>query len=70
VSQSLTHSLRKRRNAAGEVAHSTIQKVTAALPMLAYGIPVNLVDDHLAMGESQAIICVKCFAVAIVRVFG
>ena len=24
--------------------------------MLAYGIPADLVDDHLAMGESQAII--------------
>jgi hypothetical protein len=38
--------------------------------MLAYGIPAGLVDDHLAMGESQAIMCVKRFAVAIVHVFG
>jgi hypothetical protein len=38
--------------------------------MLAYGIPMDLVDDHLAMGESQAIKYVKPFAVAIVRVFG
>ena len=38
--------------------------------MLAYGIPVDLVDDHLAMGESQAIMCVKRFAVGIVQVFG
>jgi hypothetical protein len=37
--------------------------------MLAYGIPANLVDDHLAMGESQAIKYVKRFAVSIVRVF-
>jgi hypothetical protein len=35
--------------------------------MLAYGIPTDLIDDHLAMGESQAIKCVKSFAV---RVFG
>ena len=60
----------QRRNAAGELGHSTFQKVTAALRMLAYGIPADLVDDQLAMGESQAIICVKRFAVEIVQVFG
>ena len=60
----------QRRNAAGELGHSTFLKVTAALRMLAYGIPADLVDDHLAMGESQAIMCVKRFAVGIVQVFG
>ena len=60
----------QRRNAVGELGHSTFQKVTAALRMLAYGIPADLVDDHLAMGESQAIMCVKRFAVGIVQVFG
>ena len=38
--------------------------------MLAYGIPTDLVDDNLAMGESTAIKCVKRFVVAIVRLFG
>ena len=37
--------------------------------MLAYSLPTDLVDDHLAMGESQAINCVKRFAVGIVQVF-
>jgi hypothetical protein len=60
----------QRRNAAGELGHSTYQKVTAALRMLAYGIPADLVDDHLAMGESTAIMCVKRFVVAIVQVYG
>ena len=60
----------QRRNVARELGHSTFQKVTAALRMLAYGIPADLVDDHLAMGESQAIMCVKRFAVGIVQVFG
>ena len=60
----------QRRNAAGELGHSTFQKVTTALCMLAYGIPADLVDGHLAMGESQAIMCVKRFAVGIVQVFG
>jgi hypothetical protein len=60
----------QRRNAAGELGHSTYQKVTAALRILAYGIRADLIDDHLAMGESISILCVKRFAVAIVNVFG
>jgi hypothetical protein len=59
----------QKRNAAGELGHSTYQKVTAALRMLAYGIPVDLIDDHLAVGESTAIKYVKRFVVAIVQVF-
>ena len=38
----------QRRNTAGKLGHSTFQKVTAALRMLAYSIPVDLVDNHLA----------------------
>jgi hypothetical protein len=49
----------QRRNAGGELGHSTYQKVTAALHMLAYNIPTDLVDDHLAMGESTSIMRVK-----------
>ena len=60
----------QRRNVAGELGHSTFHKMTAALRMLAYGIPADLVDDHLAMGESQAIMWVKRSAVGIVQVFG
>ena len=56
----------QRRNAAEELGHSIFQKVTTALHMLAYGILADLVDDHLTMGESQAIICVKRFAVGMV----
>ena len=44
--------------------------MTTALRILAYGIPADLVDDHLAMGESQAIMCVKRFVIGIVQVFG
>ena len=58
----MTAFLSKGGNAAGELGHSTFQKVTVALRMLAYGIPADLVDDHLAMGESQVIMCVKRFA--------
>jgi hypothetical protein len=56
----------QQRNVAGELGHSTYQKVTIALRMLAYGIPTDLVDDHLSMGESTDIMCVNRFVVAIV----
>ena len=59
----------QRRSCDNLLGHRTIQKVTAALRMMAYGIPVDLIDDHLAMGESTSIECVKRFAVAIVEVF-
>jgi hypothetical protein len=42
----------QRRNVAREPGYNTIYKVTVALRMSAYGIPTDLVDDHLAMGES------------------
>lgn len=58
------------RNAATELGHSTEQKVTAALRMLASGISNDLVEYHLAMGESQAIKCVNRFVVEMVKVFG
>jgi hypothetical protein len=59
----------QRRNASGELGHNTYQKVTVALCILAYGIPVDLVDDHLAMRESTTIMCVKRFTIAIMKVF-
>jgi hypothetical protein len=60
----------QRRNACGLLGHNTFQKVTAALRMMTYGIPADLVDDNLVMGENSAILCVKRFVVAIVEVFG
>ena len=42
----------QRRNCTGELGHSLYQKVTSALRQMAYGVPADLVDDHLAMSES------------------
>jgi hypothetical protein len=38
--------------------------------MVAYGMHADIVGDNLAMGESQAIKCVKSFTAAMVKVFG
>jgi hypothetical protein len=37
--------------------------------MIAYGIPIDLVDDHLAMCECQTVKCAKRFVVDIAEVF-
>jgi hypothetical protein len=38
--------------------------------MVAYGMHADIVGDHLAMGESQCIKCVKWFVLDMVEVFG
>jgi hypothetical protein len=57
------------RNEVGQLGHSTFQKVTATLRMMAYGIP-DLVDDNLEMSDIQETKCVKHFSIAMVEVFG
>jgi hypothetical protein len=51
------------------LGHSTYQKVTAALRVVAHGILAYLVDDHLAMDESQSIKCVKRFVQGLARLW-
>ncbi|KAI4970774.1 hypothetical protein ZWY2020_001688 [Hordeum vulgare] len=63
-------SFEQRRNRAGLLGHSIEQKVTAALRMMAYGVPTDYINDNLAMIESTSIFYVKQFAKAIVEVFG
>ncbi|XP_074342288.1 uncharacterized protein LOC141679783 [Apium graveolens] len=48
---------------------SSLQKVTAALRMLAYGTVADAVDDYVRIGESTTIESLKIFVKAIVEVF-
>ncbi|PKU75260.1 hypothetical protein MA16_Dca024834 [Dendrobium catenatum] len=45
---------------------SSLQKVTAAFRMLAYGLPVDATDEYIRIGESTTIECVKRFCRAVV----
>jgi len=47
-----------------------LQKVTATHIILAYGIPTDLTDEYLQIGESTAIESLRAFVKAIVEVFG
>src|SRR5262249_39608216 len=60
----------QRRNSAGNLGLSSLQKVTAAMRMLAYGVSADSVADYVRIGESTAIESLKKFVEAIVAVFG
>lgn len=59
----------QKRNAAGLLDLSSLQKITSALRILAYGESADRVDEYLRIGESTSILCVKKFAKAVVEIF-
>ena len=60
----------QKRNAAGELGLSCLQKVVAAFRMLAYGVPADALDEYIRIGESTALEALRNFVVAVVEVFG
>ncbi|KAL6587400.1 hypothetical protein OROMI_000378 [Orobanche minor] len=60
----------QRTDAVGVRGLSSLQKVTAALRMLAYGTAADAVDDYVRIGESTTIESLKKFVKTIVEVFG
>ena len=60
----------QKRNAAGVLGLSCLQKVVAAFRMLAYGVPANALDEYIRIGESTALEALRKFVVAVVEVFG
>jgi len=59
----------KKRNAAGVLGLSCFQKITAALRMLTYGVPVDATDEYVRIGESTALESLRRFVVAVVEIF-
>ncbi|XP_062193599.1 uncharacterized protein LOC133897015 [Phragmites australis] len=60
----------QRRNVAGELGLSALQKVTAAFCMLACDAPVDSLDECLRLGEATIIESMRRFVRAVVGVFG
>ena len=60
----------QRRNSAGRLGLSPIQKVTAVFRMLAYGRAADEVDEYVSIGESTVLESLKRFVRAVVEVFG
>jgi hypothetical protein len=42
---------KRRRNTAGTMGFSAFQKITAAMRVLAYGIPTDYTDEYLRIGQ-------------------
>ncbi|XP_020268193.1 uncharacterized protein LOC109843648 [Asparagus officinalis] len=59
----------QRRNSAGKRGLSPIQKCTAAIRMLAYGVAADACDEYVKIGETTAVECVSKFCEGIVAIF-
>jgi hypothetical protein len=59
----------QRRDARGLLGISTIQKITSAVRMLAYGVAADATDEYCRIGESTAKESMKRFTRAICEVF-
>lgn len=60
----------QRIDVVGARGLSSLQKMTAALRMLAYGTTVDVVHDYVRIGESIEIESLKRFIKAVVEIFG
>ncbi|XP_053686445.1 uncharacterized protein LOC128735984 [Sabethes cyaneus] len=61
---------KQKIDAVGKRGLSTVQKVCAAVRMLAYGTSSDSVDEYLKMGDSTAMLCLKEFCSSVIAVFG
>jgi hypothetical protein len=65
-----TQYFKRWRNAAGLLGFSGYQKISAAMRVLAYGIPVDYADEYLRIGEDTTMESVRRFCKVMIRVFG
>ncbi|KAI5003439.1 hypothetical protein ZWY2020_030599 [Hordeum vulgare] len=59
-----------KTDALGKLGFSFYQKCTAAIRMLAYGIPGYLVDEYVRMTETTCLMSMYKFCQAVIEVFG
>ncbi|XP_057739831.1 uncharacterized protein LOC130956911 [Arachis stenosperma] len=59
----------QRVDATGRRGLSPLQKCTAAIRMLAYGVAADAVDDYVRIGESTTIECLEKFVEGVISVF-
>jgi hypothetical protein len=59
----------QRRNDAKKLGHSSLQKMTTAIRMLAYGVTTDFMDEYLQIGETTAMDSFTGFVKAVVSIF-
>ncbi|XP_030923377.1 uncharacterized protein LOC115950296 [Quercus lobata] len=59
----------QKRNSANKLGLSLLQKITAVLRMLVYGVSGDLIDEYVRIGETTALESLKKFVTAVIDVF-
>jgi hypothetical protein len=59
-----------KEDALGKTGFFSYQKCTAAIRMLAYGVPGDLIDEYVRMSESTCLESMYKFCKAVIAVFG
>ncbi|KAH9667959.1 dde tnp4 domain-containing protein [Citrus sinensis] len=59
----------QKRNCAGVLGLSSLQKISAAMRMLAYGVSGDSIDEYMRIGESTAIESLKKFVRVVIENF-
>ena len=59
----------QKRNAANTIELSSLQKMTAAIRMLAYRVSADFINEYIRIGETTAIKSLKKFVKAVVSIF-
>ena len=61
---------KRRRSASGQLGFSAYQKISAAMRVLAYGIPADYTDEYLRIGQQTTTEAVRRFAKLVIRLYG
>ena len=59
-----------KTNTLGKLGFSSYEKCTAAIRMLAYGIPGDIVGEYVHMSESTCLLSLYNFCKTVVAMFG
>uniref|UniRef100_A0A2N9IUF7 Nuclease HARBI1 n=1 Tax=Fagus sylvatica TaxID=28930 RepID=A0A2N9IUF7_FAGSY len=59
----------QKRNVAGTLGLSSLQKMTATLRIFAYGVAADSTDEYVRLGESTAVESLKKFVKVVVNIF-
>ena len=59
----------QKRNAANTLGLSSLQKITVAIRMLAYGVSADFMDEYIRIGENTVIKSLKFFVKVVVSIF-
>ena len=61
---------KQRRNAAQVLGFSAYQKISAAMRVIAYGVPADYTDEYLRIGAQTTTDSVRMFAKMVIKLYG